>query len=104
MASARRCVAGVHSSPHHHANERRVAVKPGPRCLTIREVAVRWRTRPARVRAMVATGELPAILVGTAVRITPEALAQAEQGMTVRPAKRRRRETIPPEVLAILND
>lgn len=74
-----------------------------PRYLTPCELAARWRCRVSRIRAMVKAGELPAIRIGKAVRITPEAVAEAETKLlAVRPVKRQKREAIPKEVADIL--
>jgi excisionase family DNA binding protein len=77
------------------------------RAYTVRELAARWRCRPARVRQMIRAGTLPAIQIGRGVRIVPEAVRQAEQGpLAVRRIARRRRprETFPAEVLRVLGD
>jgi excisionase family DNA binding protein len=73
------------------------------RCLTPKELARRWRCRVTRVRAMVRTGQLPAITIGGRTRITPEAVTDLERGpLAVRPRQQRKREMIPKEVLAML--
>lgn len=77
---------------------------PLPHALSVRELARRWRCRAATVRAMIRAGTVPAIRIGDAVRITPEAIAAAEAGvLAVRPATRRRRVTIPAEVARLLD-
>src|SRR5262249_35911247 len=73
------------------------------RCLTIPELAERWRCRVATVREMVKKGSLPTIKLGGRVRMTPEAISQAEQGsLAVRTPRRRQRERIDPEIKALL--
>jgi excisionase family DNA binding protein len=73
-------------------------------CLTPRELARRWRTRPATVRAMIRRGTLAAIAIGGGVRIPPESIAAAEsEQLAVRPVKRRKRETIPREIVELLD-
>jgi excisionase family DNA binding protein len=74
------------------------------RCLTVGEVAARWRCRPATVRELVRSGKLPAIQIGGRVRIAPEAVREVEQGtLAVRPARpRRRKERVPAEVARAL--
>ena len=73
-------------------------------CLTVRELARRWRCRPAKVRSMVRRGLLEAIQLSGRVRILPEAIREAEHGpLAVRPRKvRQRREKIDPEIAALL--
>ena len=74
------------------------------RCLTPKELARRWRCRTARVRVMIRLGILRAIEIDGRVRITPEAIANAEHGpLAVRVAKRRRREFIAPEIVKMLS-
>lgn len=71
---------------------------------TPRELAARWRCRTATVRQMIARGTLPAIAIGANVRITPEAISEAERGtLAVRPARRQRREGIPVEIVKLLD-
>lgn len=78
--------------------------EPIPHSLTPKELARRWRCRPAMVRAMVRSGALPALMIGGRVKITPESICRAESGpLAVRPARRRKRETIPPEVQRLLD-
>jgi excisionase family DNA binding protein len=72
------------------------------RCLTPRELARRWRTRPATVRAMIRRGALAAIQIGGRVRIAPESILAAEQTLAVKPARRKPRERIDPEIAALL--
>jgi hypothetical protein len=72
-------------------------------CLTPNELARRWRTRPAKIRRMIRNGSLPAIAIDGRPRVTPEAILEAERGpMAVRPVRRAKRLTIPPEVAAML--
>ena len=74
------------------------------RCFTPNELARRWRTRPATVRAMIRRGTLAAITIGSGVRITPEVIAAAEhESLAVKAVKRRKGETIPAEVRALLD-
>ena len=75
------------------------------RCLTPRELAARWRCRVTTVRAMIRGGELPAIQIAGHVRVVPEAIATAEAGsLAVKPARRRKRETVPREIQEMLAD
>ena len=74
------------------------------RSLTPRELARRWRCSPARIRRMVASGQLPAISIDGRVRITPEAIVAAERGpLAVRPRQRKARERIDPEIVRLLD-
>ena len=66
------------------------------RCYTVRELAARWRCRPATVARLIRMGALPAIALpgSRGPRITPEAVQQYEAGhpaTPARPAKRQRR-------------
>jgi excisionase family DNA binding protein len=80
-----------------------VSVDTLDRCLTVSELAQRWRCRVATVRAMVKSGSLAAIRINGTVRIAPEAIREAEQGsLAVRTPRRRRRETIDPEIQRLL--
>jgi len=73
------------------------------RCLTPRELAARWRTRPATIREMVRRGQLAAFKLGNGLRIAPEEVMRLERGpLAVRPARQQRREQIPPEVVRLL--
>lgn len=73
------------------------------RSLTPRELAVRWRCRVQVIRRMIRAGTLPAIQFAGRVRITPEAIAQAEAGpLAVKPRPRRRAERVDPEIARIL--
>lgn len=73
------------------------------RCLTIRELAKRWRCRPATIRQMVRLGTLQAITITGSIRITPEAIRAAEVGqLAVKPPRRRRAERIDPEIRKLL--
>jgi hypothetical protein len=79
-------------------------VSDADRCLTPRELARRWRVRPAKVRAMIRAGTLPAITIDGRTRVTPEAVASAEAGpLAVRPRRTRRREAVPAEVARLLD-
>jgi excisionase family DNA binding protein len=72
--------------------------------LTPRELAARWRCRVTTVRAMIRAGTLSAIQIGGRTRITPEAVATAEEGpLAVRPRQRRRVDKIDPEIAKLLN-
>ena len=72
-------------------------------CLTQRELARRWRVRLAVVRAMIRRGTLPAITIAGRLRITPEAIRQAEAGpLAVKPPKPKRREAESAEVRQLL--
>jgi len=77
------------------------------RCLTVRELARRWRVREAKVKEMIRKGLLQAIDLGrkfgASVRITPEAIREAERGLAVKPkVKKRRQERIPPHIEAMM--
>jgi hypothetical protein len=82
-----------------------VSAEPLDRCLSLPKLARRWGCRVASVRRMVRDGTLRAISIGGRVRVTPEAIRQAEEGpLAVCPRVRRRREGIDPEIVAILGD
>lgn len=84
----------------------RTAIQNGglPACLTVKELAARWRCRTDRVRAMIAVGSVQAINLAGRTLIPPEAIRQAEAGpLAVKPRKQRRRETIDPEVIRLLD-
>lgn len=80
------------------------------RFLRVREVALspkelsrRWRCRVATIRQMIRRGTLPAIVIGGRIKITPEAVADAEHGLlAVKPRKARREKGIDAEVQAML--
>lgn len=80
----------------------------GPRCLSVCQLAKRWAVSPKKIRAMIRRGALQAIDLGFArrqLRITPEAVQEAESRMAVRkptPRRRRRDDGIDPEVLRLL--
>jgi excisionase family DNA binding protein len=77
-----------------------------PRCLTIPELAVRWRCRISTIRRMVRDGRVAAIqLPGGGIRISPAAICQAEEGtLAVRPRTRARREAVDQRVLVMLGE
>jgi hypothetical protein len=75
--------------------------------LSVRQLARRWRCAPKKVRAFIKRGILPAFDIGTKrseLRISPEAVRVAEQGVLAvkQPPKRRKREQIDPDVAALL--
>jgi len=74
-------------------------------CLTPVELSKRWRCRMATVRSMIRSGNLHAILINGRLRVTPEAIAEAERGpIAARVVKRRpHREKIPDEVVILLS-
>jgi hypothetical protein len=73
------------------------------RCLSPRELARRWRCRPGKVRGMISRGELAAFVLNGRPRVSPEEIQRMERGpLAVRPVKRRRREPVPAEVIALL--
>jgi excisionase family DNA binding protein len=73
------------------------------RCLTVRELARRWRCRPSTIRSMVRRGVLPAMQLNGRVRITPEAIRAAETGpLAVSPIRRRRVGKVDPEIAKLL--
>jgi hypothetical protein len=76
------------------------------RCLSVRQLACYWRCAPARVRQLVRRGILRAFVVGRAVRISPEAVAEAERLLAPPVAGGRRRRApdrgIAREVLRLL--
>jgi hypothetical protein len=51
---------------------------------------------------MVQRGELAAIRISGTIRISPQAIAQAEQGMLAVKPRRKRRERIDPELAKLL--
>ncbi|MBM4073019.1 MAG: helix-turn-helix domain-containing protein [Planctomycetes bacterium] len=77
-------------------------------CLTVRQVAARWRVAPRKVRDLIRRGLLSAFMLPgdrrRQVRIAPEAVAAMEKQAAVLPVKpRRRREAeIDPEVERLL--
>lgn len=80
-------------------------------CYTVADVAQRWRCRPSLVRKLMQAGrlkfiELPDRRRGKKVRITPEALRQAELGpMSGQPTPDRQpRETFSREVLELMGE
>jgi excisionase family DNA binding protein len=78
---------------------------PLSRSLTPRELASRWRCRVTVVRGLIRAGTMPAIRIGGRIRITPEAIRRAESGpLAVRPVGKRRRESIPPEIVKLLSE
>jgi hypothetical protein len=79
------------------------------RCLSVREVARRWRVSPRKVRLLIRRGWLQAIDLGGVgrqqLRVTPEGIAECERRMTVRRPTPRRQvpRDIDPEILEMLN-
>jgi excisionase family DNA binding protein len=74
------------------------------RCLTPKKLARRWGVRLAVVNAMIRSGELPAITIGSRIRVTPEAIAAAERGpLAIQPIRRNQpQETISDEARRLL--
>ncbi len=77
-----------------------------PTCKSVRQLAAFWRCSPARVRQLVRRGILRAFTIGRAVRISPEAITEAERLLAAPMIGGRRRrvaEGIAPEIVALLN-
>ena len=81
-----------------------------PKTLSVCQLAKYWRVTPQKVRGMVRRGLLTAIDLGglrPQLRITPEAIKEAEERLRVRPAPpvRRKRldDGISPTVRALLD-
>jgi excisionase family DNA binding protein len=77
------------------------------RCRSVRELAHYWKTSPKRIREMVRRGTLRAFVVGSAVRIPPDAVAECEQRLAAPgPRVRHKRQTggISPDVVALLSE
>lgn len=77
------------------------------RCLSVRQLAHRWRVAPKKVRALIRRGLLQGFTLPIGrreVRISPEAVLEFERRAAVLPAapRRRRVEEIDPEVAAML--
>jgi excisionase family DNA binding protein len=75
------------------------------RCMTPRQVAVYWRTSPARVRDLVRRGILRAFVIGRHARISPGAVAEAERLLAAPAVVKRATRTpsgIAPEVAKLL--
>jgi|GEM_PF-2753725 len=76
------------------------------RALSVRQVARRWCVSPRKIRMMIRRGIIQAIDVGFGrrqLRITPEAILECEQSLTVKPkAPRRRHQRIDPEIERLL--
>ncbi|MCI0742287.1 MAG: helix-turn-helix domain-containing protein [Gemmataceae bacterium] len=77
------------------------------RALSVRQLARRWAVSPKKVRAMLKRGIIRGFDVGvgrTQIRISPEAVKEAEQRLAVQAAvpRRKRRNDIDPEVVALL--
>lgn len=75
------------------------------RCRSVRQLARHWRCAPKRVRDLIRRGLLQAFQLGQAVRISPEAVTEAERLLavaTAKPRKRRQPGGIDPSVLALL--
>lgn len=81
---------------------------PIPSCLSVRQLAQRWRVAPAKVRALIRRGLLCAFDIGERrrqLRISPEAIAAFEQQRQVwtPPTPRRRQDLdIDPDIAALL--
>jgi excisionase family DNA binding protein len=84
-----------------------LAASAGDRsCRSVRQVARYWRTSPVRVRQLVRRGILRAFMLGRSVRISPEAIAEAERLLAVPvagPRRQRVADGIAPEVVSLLN-
>jgi hypothetical protein len=77
------------------------------RALSVRQLARRWKVAPKKIRTFIRRGVLQAFDVGFGrpeLRIPPEAIREAEQGrLAVRqPAKRRKRDDIDAQIVALL--
>lgn len=77
------------------------------RALSVRQLAHRWAVSPKKIRMMIRRRLLRAIDLGVGrsqLRITPEAIAEAEARLAVAPVtpKRRRRDLIDPEIAKLL--
>jgi hypothetical protein len=75
--------------------------------LPVRQLAVRWKAAPKKIRTLIRRGILPAFDVGfrrPELRIAPEVIREAEQTrLAVKPqAKRRKRPDVDPVVVAML--
>ena len=76
------------------------------RCRSIRQLARHWRCAPSRVRQLIKRGLLHAFAIGKSVRITPEAIAEAQRLLAVPAATARRKrqvDGITAEVAALLS-
>jgi hypothetical protein len=79
------------------------------RALSVRQLARRWAISPRKIRDLIRRRLIRAIDVGTGrrqLRILPEAIAEAEQRLSVQPrqARRPRRSEIDPAIVALLED
>jgi hypothetical protein len=77
-----------------------VTVAVGTTCFTPVSLGKRWRCRPSRVRAFIASGSLKAFTLGDGrgtVRIPPEEVQRFEQAQAVRPVKPRKARRPDPE-------
>jgi hypothetical protein len=76
---------------------------PG-RCCSVRQLASHWRCSPKRVRDLIRRGVLQAFVIARAVRITPEAVHEAERLLAAPTAgvRRRRDNGIDREVAELL--
>jgi hypothetical protein len=82
-----------------------MSLEPLDRCLSLPKLARRWGCRVSFVRGMVRNGTLRAIDIHGRLKVTPEAVHEAEAGpLAVRRKARARRETIDPRVMALLGD
>jgi hypothetical protein len=77
------------------------------RCLSVRQLARYWRCAPARIRQMIRRGLLEAFLIGRAVRISPDAIREAERQFAAPVSggrrKRSRNDGIAREVIELLD-
>jgi hypothetical protein len=94
--------------PLHSSTESALAAYP-ERAFSVRQVAAYWRDSPRKIRALIRRGLLRAIDLGCGrqqLRVTPEALRECEDRLTVKlssPRPRRQRDTtIDASVLAEL--
>jgi excisionase family DNA binding protein len=73
------------------------------RCMSPLELATHWGCGVKRVRAMVHRGQIRAFRLGRAVRIPPDAVAEAEGRLAVPTARpRRMRNVVPADIAAEL--
>lgn len=80
------------------------------RCLSVADLAHRWKVGPKRIRADIHKGLIPAFNVGRGsidLRIAPETVLEIERQLAVKqvtkPARRRRNEGISESVLQLLD-
>jgi excisionase family DNA binding protein len=75
------------------------------RCFSVRQLARFWRCSPARVRQLIRRGVIRAFIIGKAVRISPEAVAEAERLLAAPVAggrRKRRDDGVDPAVAEVL--